>query len=375
MTSHQLATRWGAAVLIVFGGLSACAAPSTPIPAAPIDASASEALPTARGFATEVDAYLTDRMDLGAFSGIVEVVQDGEVLFQQGYGYSDRERQAPHSAETRYRIGSLTVGFTAMAILQLQAMGKLNVQDKVCAHLAECPVNWEAITLHHLLTHTSGIRDYTVASDFAETMGQPTTPKELIASFQDEALRFEPGATWDYSSSGYVVLGAVIEHEAGVPYEAFVQDHVLSPLKLTHTGFDQQPDGLAVGYKNRKEGVADYADMSVAYSAWGMSSTVEDLLLWSQTLTTDALVPAETRDLMLQPYADVIGQPWDYAYGWLVGQDFGHAEAFHWGYANGFTSALKVFPGDHITIVVLSNQGNVNAIGIAHEIVKILFED
>src|SRR5690348_3268571 len=171
----------------------------------------SSATPTARLFpnATQIDAYLTHLNQTGVLSGSVLVAQNG-MLFKKGYGLADKDAHIANTPQTRFRIGSVTKQFTAMGILILQERGQLHVSDHLCLYIVDCPQDWQPVTLAHLLTHTSGIPDYTDFPDFVATWTQPTTPEALIARFKNMPLEFTPGSRFRYSNSGYILLGYII---------------------------------------------------------------------------------------------------------------------------------------------------------------------
>jgi CubicO group peptidase (beta-lactamase class C family) len=298
------------------------------------------------------------RSEMG-FVGSVLVASDGKVLLSEGYGQADRETGRLNTAQTKYRIASVTKQFTALAILILQRRGKIDVQDRVCTYIPNCPPAWQAITLHHLLTHTSGIPDYYSSPDWNSFMGKPMTPADIIALFIDKPLDFQPGVEWKYSNSGYILLGRIIEQVSGMTYEAFLKENILGPLNMTNTGYFDNPDGLAVGYKNTT-GVlpATFEDMSSLYSAGGLSSTVGDLYIWDQALTTDKLIPKGLRTGMLTAYAttppDTGGS--GYGYGCFIGEIAGHRVIYHIGRIEGFTSLNLFYPDDKVYVIVLSNK-------------------
>jgi CubicO group peptidase (beta-lactamase class C family) len=188
---------------------------------------------TARG-----DLYLSQLTKDSLFSGSVLVARDGEILLSHGYGEADRTQHLLNTAQTKFRLGSLTKQFTAMAILILQGRGALNVRDRICTHMADCPVPWQSITIHQLLTHTSGIPDFARFPDYQATMGLPSSPTETIARFKDKPLEFLPGEKFSYSNSGYILLGAIIEQASGIPYEAFLRDAIFTPLQMANSGYD-----------------------------------------------------------------------------------------------------------------------------------------
>jgi CubicO group peptidase (beta-lactamase class C family) len=290
------------------------------------------------------------------FSGSILIAQDGEVLLSRGYGSADRELSISNTPQTRFRLGSITKQFTAMAILILQSQGRLNVQDPICRTIEDCPAAWEDITIHHLLTHTSGITPMVGNSG-----SLPITPDELIALIKDSPLDFQPGERFSYSNCGYWVLGYIIEQVSGQSYKDFIQQAIFEPLEMHDSGYDQDARGLAVGYKDQytiatPSGVSD---SSFAYSAGALYSTVEDLYRWDQALYTDKLIPRELLDQMFAPLInlspDVVGSA-AYGYGWIVQGDLGRQLVWHGGAIDGFRSSIIRYPDERITIILLSNQ-------------------
>ena len=236
------------------------------------------------------------------FSGSILIARDGKVLFSQGYGMANLEHDVPNTPQTKFRLGSITKQFTAMAIMILQERGKLNVQDKVKKYLPDAPKAWDEITIHHLLTHTSGIPNYTAFPEFLKTLPVRVTLKELIAKFKDKPLDFKPGEKFRYSNSGYVVLGQIIETASGQNYPTFMKEAIFDPLEMNDTGYDNATAIIkhrASGY-TRRLGIVltncDYVDMSIPHAAGALYSTVEDLLKWDQALSArQARIPGNRR--------------------------------------------------------------------------------
>src|SRR5262245_19463864 len=224
--------------------------------------------------ATKFDVLVKAYAHLGRFSGAVLVAHGGRVLFKKGYGMASYEHAAPNTSRTPFRIGSQTKTFTAIAILQLQEQGKLNVHDPLANYLPGYP-RGEAITIHQLLTNTSGIPDYITAEGFSRTMSRPHTVDELIASFKDRPLLFNPGERFGYSNSGWVLLGALIERLAGKPYGDYVREHIFAPAGMERSGLEQPGQvlhGHAGGYQHLDGQVVKTAhlDNSTQYAAGGL---------------------------------------------------------------------------------------------------------
>src|SRR6266850_4937923 len=180
------------------------------------------------GLTEDVEAKLNEHMATLAkndgFSGTVLVMKEGKPLLAAAYGKANYELDVPNTVETKFRLGSITKQFTAMAVMILAERGKLNIEDPIGKHLESTPQAWDNITIRHLLTHTSGIPSYTgFPQMMSRTVRLPATVDEIIATFKDKALEFEPGEKFTYSNSGYIVLGKIIERASGQDYETFVR--------------------------------------------------------------------------------------------------------------------------------------------------------
>jgi len=349
------------------------ASPPTQIPQLETAASS---FPSDQDIISKADTYLSQLTKARLFSGSVLIARNGKVLVRQGYGEADHEKHGANTAQTKFRIGSLTKQFTAMALLILQAQGKLNVHDRICTYLSECPVTWQQITLHHLLTHTSGIPDFTSFPDYQTTQGSPSSPTQTIARFKDKPLDFQPGEKFSYSNSGYVVLGAIIEQTSSATYEAFLRDNIFVPLQMVNSGYDHNNGDLAVGYRDQTSVPADFVDMSIPYAAGGLYSTVEDLYRWDQALYTDKLIPKNLRDMMFTPFAltsDRNGLRYGYGYGWGIGEEDNHLLVSHEGGINGFHSVIARYPNDKIVIIILGNRQDMNLFEMRTQLTKIVF--
>jgi CubicO group peptidase (beta-lactamase class C family) len=312
---------------------------------------------------------MSDLVGAGWFHGAILVARDGQVIISQGYGMADAERGTPNTPRTRFRLASLTKQFTAAAIMILQARGKLSVQNQICAYLADCPDGWRGITIQHLLTHTSGIPNYTDFAGYEASQMQPATPEQLIARFRDEPLMFAPGTSYSYENSDYVLLGRIIEQVSGQPYADFLRDAIFAPLHMSASGVDSglgdTPDH-AVGYSGFA-GKAPPLDASTLFSAGALYSTVEDMYRWDQALYTDALLPQALRSQMFTPFLN------GYAYGWKVAQPDGRLQLSHPGLIDGFATFVARYPDDRVTVIVLSNMDTSDVVGIGNHLATLVF--
>jgi CubicO group peptidase (beta-lactamase class C family) len=310
-----------------------------------------------------IDKYM--QMYHSSFSGTIFVAQKGKVLSSQGYGLADRELNVPNTPQIKYAIGSMSKSFTAMAIMILQDHGQLTVQDPICNYLADCPSAWKPITLHHLLTHTSGIHNYTDLYPKLKdevNICREYKPEEVIAYFKDLPLDFAPGSGWSYSNSGYFLLGVVIEKVSGESYETFIQKNILQPLGMSESGYDRSSTIV----KNRASGYsinrpyydivnAPCYDVSLKFAHGGLYSTVGDLYKWDQALYANQLVSQETLNTIFTSTVSIPGSNGLYGYGWMISQQSGHRVIEHSGNVYGFVADLARYPDDQVVIIVLSN--------------------
>ena len=273
----------------------------------------------------KIDTLMKLYYEYGQFNGTVLVAEHGKVVYRKGFGLADMEWDIPNQPDTRFRLGSITKQFTSMIILQLVQRGKLKLDGKITDYLPDYPKKTgDRITIHQLLTHTSGIPGYTeFPSFFRDISRNPSSPAEFVRVFADSALLFEPGARFSYSNSGYFLLGVMIEKVTGKPYEQVLQENILSPVKMNSTGYDHHATILkkrASGYEKDGAGYvnAEYLDMSLPYSAGALYSTVEDLYLWDRALYTDRLLPEKAKELLFTPYIPAFGG--GYGYGWDIGE-------------------------------------------------------
>jgi CubicO group peptidase (beta-lactamase class C family) len=340
--------------------------PTVPPPTATVSPpSAPVAEPKVLG--ADLDAAFQEATKNGAFSGAVLVAKNGQMILSQGYGFANRAQNIPNTPQTKFRIGGLTHGFAALAILILQEQGKLTVQDKLCTYLTDCPEAWKPITLYHLLTRSSGTQ-YT---------WDPHTPMDkMIADAKTKSLAFQPGARCDMFNLDYPLLGKVIEATSGQTFEAFLQKNIFEPLQMSSTGYDHRQADLALGYAGTGNATVDLWDPEALFSAGALYSSAEDLYRWDQALYTETLVSQKLLDAMFTP--SKVPMPSDWSPGWATG--------YSWVIApgkpllleqdnemSGYTSVIQRYPEDKSVIIVLSNQEGVDAWTNADLVAKKMF--
>ena len=333
----------------------------------------------AQDHAAKVQEVLALAHKYEQFNGSALVAENGKVVYKGAFGMANMEWGIPNAPDTRFRLGSITKQFTATLILQLVEQGKIKIDGKLSDYLPDYRKDvGEKVTIHHLLTHTSGIPSYTgLPNFFADVSRNPYKVADFVKKYASGDLEFEPGSKFAYNNSGYFLLGAIIERITGKPYEQVLKENILDPVGMKNTGYDHHDTIIskrASGYAKTSDGYANaaYLDMSIPYAAGSMYSTVEDLYLWDQALYTDKLLSAQSKELMYKPFLE------NYAYGWVIvntafkENDQPVQMIRHGGGINGFTTTIVRFPKEKNLIVILDNTGQ-NVDREAETITRILY--
>ena len=321
----------------------------------PGDSQASAA-PDLRGLESTLSAEL--KPDGPAVA--VLVARDGTILFDHAYGEADREKNIPATPETKFRIGSVTKQFTAAAIVRLAGEGKLSVDDSLAKYFPGYP-GAAKITLRELLTHTSGLHNYTAHPDFLARVTKPISPADLVAWFQDDPPDFPPGEQFKYCNTGYVLLGQIVEKVSGLSRDEFLTKNFFGPLGMHDTGIWHNatpPDHAAKGYSyiaGKLQPALDW-DMSWAGGAGDIYSTAGDLWRWTQALQEGrVLSPDGLREMLT-----VVDVPKKESLTLQYGMGIAHSTIGglpvigHNGGLNGYLSEVMWFPDEKVTVVALS---------------------
>jgi CubicO group peptidase (beta-lactamase class C family) len=328
--------------------------------------------PTSEQIQTKVDEYMKATLSFDRFSGSILIARNGQPVVSKGYGMANLELGVPNAPGTVFRLGSITKQFTSMAIMMLVERGKLSVTDPICKYLTDCPASWQPLTIKNLLTHTSGIQNYTDLPDFTKNAALPISSAQMIALLRDKPLLFNPGEKYLYSNSGYFLLGLIIEKVSGQTYAGFLQENIFVPLGMKSTGYDtpqQIIKNRAAGYQSENGVIvnAAYMDMTVPFAAGAMYSTTGDLLLWDQALYTEKLISQKSLAEVFTPFKG------SYGYGWNIGKKFDRTIISHGGGIYGFVTQISRFPDDRVTVIVLSNLQAASPGRIANDLAAIVF--
>ena len=301
------------------------------------------------------------------FSGTALVVTGGRTVFEKNYGSAVQEWQIPVSADTKFRIGSMTKQFTAALILLLEEDGRLSLSDSVAKYVTDAPPSWKQITLANLLGQTSGIPEFMAGRQAAEWSMSARSHAEILTFIERGAMEFSPGTRYEYSNSNYEVLGAIIEKVTGRPYAEVLSERILKPLGLSDTGVDTDEAIVtkhADGYRNTDSGFARArsGSMSVAWSAGGMYSTTHDLAKWEQALYTGTLLRVASRNRMTTPGLG------SYGLGIEISQVDGQPVYRHGGSIDGFNSFMSFIPAKDTAVIVLANVEGTAAAGMGAQL-------
>ena len=319
-----------------------------------------------------VNEYMNALAELNRFRGTILVAREGRVLMSASYGLANLEDEVPNTRQTKFQLASVTKTFTATAIMILQERGKLSVTDSVCRHLKDCPAAWQPVTLHHLLSMSSGIPNFTDFPDWLNTRAQSADYTSTIARFKNKPLDFAPGEKYAYSNSGYVLLGQIIEFVSGQTYEGFLRQNIFEPLGMHSTGFDDSKVVLkrrALGYM--RDGIrlvrAPYLNMAIVKGAGGLYSTVDDLFLWAQALNTDRVISKKSRDAIFTIHKG------DFGYGWHIDEQFKRRRIFYDGVIIGFKASISRYPDDKVLVILLTNSDDVFINSANRDLAAIVF--
>jgi CubicO group peptidase (beta-lactamase class C family) len=331
----------------------------------------------------QADAFFSGLISGREPGAAVAVANEGSVILERGYGVMDLRSNRPIDSRTNFRLASVSKQFTAAAVMLLGRDGKLSYEDRLTDIFPDFPEYGRAITIRHLLNHTSGLPDYEDLMPPAD----PALPVERV-QIRDEGVldllksqdsgKFRPGTRWAYSNSGYVLLGLVVEKVSGQTFAEFLQDHIFAPLKMTGTvayvhGKNEVPN-RAFGYAREggRWNETDQSPTSATLGDGGVYSSLSDLLKWDEALLRHTLLSESEMRAALTPVQVVEGtpivpdgSPAEYGFGWFLNPWRGHARMWHYGDTSGFRTAIQRFTDDGLTVIVLCNRTDLDVPGLA----------
>jgi CubicO group peptidase (beta-lactamase class C family) len=308
-------------------------------------------------------ARVFDQLDSAhSISGTVLIAERGTVVFERAYGFASRQLGVPNVLDTKFHIASLTKMFVAMAALILSERGLIRLHDRPAVYMPELAALDEAITLHHLLSHTSGLRDiYEVPHLRFEMSKLRSEHGDLLPYLAKQPQVFRPGEGWGYSSTGYILMGYLMASVTDLPFAELMRRYVLAPLSTENTGLDvprRINPGRAYGHEVEDGQLvnADNDKLSAFPEAPGeLYSTVRDLKKWCDAMFDCPLVSARTLASMFTPHGEA-GPSLQYGYGWFLGPGF----RVHGGGTPGFVSRIRQYPEQQVSLILLLNSQHVS---------------
>lgn len=302
----------------------------------------------------KVESYLKPFVVNKDFSGAVLISRNDDIKVIKGFGLASHELNVANSPTTVFHAASITKQFTAAAVLILEQRNKLQVQDPVAKYLPDFP-NGRKITIHHLLSHRSGIPDYNELSGYDDMSKKQSSLEEVVDWFKNESLEFEPGAQYSYSNSNYVLLAYLIENISGSTYSDFLQKNIFGPLEMNNTGNFSRAEIIenrAQGYDPAPGGLrnAPWYDLSLKLGSGSIYTTVEDLYKWDRSLYGNKILTDVSKQKMYTDHGN------NYGYGWGVYERNGNKFASHDGKSPGsFAYIKRYFDNQDVSIIFLSN--------------------
>ena len=300
------------------------------------------------------EQYLPDEPGATAIVAI-----DGKIVYHKAFGMANLELDVKMEPDMVLEIGSITKQFTAVSILMLMEQGKLSLDDDITKFVEDYPTHGHKISIHHLLTHTSGIKSYTSMESWTSVWRKDFEPKELIDYFKNEPMDFAPGDEWRYNNSAYFILGYIIEKASGQTYEEFVETNIFEPLGMQSSLYGSNSEIIkkrAYGYqKNEKYVNAEYLSLTQPYAAGSLMSTVEDLFIWNRAIRSNKLVKQESIELAYKNYELNNGDKINYGYGWGLNEINGSPTIEHSGGIFGYVTNSIYLPNEDVFVAIYSN--------------------
>ncbi len=310
--------------------------------------------------ATYFDKILSEQFKTDETGATALVSRNGQIIYKKAFGMANLELNVPMQVDNVFWVASIGKQFTAVAILQLMEQGKLNLQDEITKFIPDYPTQGNKITIEHLLTHTSGIHNFSGMKDPEKKLALDCTPNEVIDFFKNLPMLFAPGTKWEYCNSGYFLLGYIIEKITGKTYAEYIEENFFKPLGMTNSLYanDTRIIKNRVGaYSHGDNGFENSKPRNIThvYSAGAIQSTVEDLFKWHQAVHTYKLVKKENLDKAFTRYKLTDGKETDYGYGWRLGYVYESPSIWHGGLITGFGTTEIYLPKEDIFVTVFSN--------------------
>jgi CubicO group peptidase (beta-lactamase class C family) len=313
-----------------------------------------------KNLTSEFDKLLSAQFKPGDPGATVLVAKKGQIIYKKAFGMANLELNTPMQADNVFWIASIGKQFTAVAILQLMEQGKLNLQDEITRFIPDYPTQGNKITIEHLLTHTSGIHNFSGMKDPEKKLALDCTPTEVIDFFKNRPMRFSPGSKWEYSNSGYFLLGYIIEKITGKPYSEYLENNFFKPLGMSNSLYANDTRIIknrvgAYSFGNNGFENSKPRNITHVYSAGAIQSTMEDFFKWHEAVHTYKLAKNESLEKAFTRYRLTDGKETDYGYGWRLGYVYESPSIWHGGQITGFGTMEIYLPKEDVFVVVFTN--------------------
>ena len=332
-----------------------------------------------QGLSQKIDSLVQAEIkDKNGPGSVFMVAKKGKIIYQNAFGKANLELDVPLTIDYVFQIGSMTKQFTAVAIMMLQEQGKLNTNDLLSKYIPDFP-SGDKITIHHLLTHTSGIKDFTKMKTIRDIAQKEMTPKMMVDFFKNEPVDFLPGEKFDYNNSGYVVLGYLIELISGDTYEDFIEKNIFQKINMNqscYTSDRQIISKRAYGYQKKENGYVNKTiiNYSVPFASGAIMSTLNDMLIWQNALSNHVLLNKENTNKLFNVYRLNNGEALNYGYGWHLRNINNIPTREHGGSIFGFKSMGVYVPSEDIYVVGFTNCDCLSPTQITKDIAKLVLE-
>ncbi len=333
----------------------------------------------AQNLESNIDSLLQEKYSSNAPGATFLITKKGEIIYKKAFGLSNLELNVSMKTEDVFEIGSMTKQFTAISILMLMEKGKLNLDDEITKFIPDYPTNGHKITIHHLLTHTSGIKNYTSMRELRDIAKKDMAPSDLVDFFKNEPMDFNPGEKFKYSNSGYVILGYIIEIVSGKSYADFVEQEIFKQIGMTDSQYASHSKVIhnrASGYHYKNGYINNrYISFTLPYSSGSLMSTVDDMFTWQEAIKNNLLISKGTTEKAFTNYKLNTGELINYGYGWHIKTIDGIASREHGGSIFGFKSMGVYVPSEDIYVIGLNNCDCNSPTQITREIAELVIKN
>jgi CubicO group peptidase (beta-lactamase class C family) len=322
---------------------------------------------------------LSELNDKDGPGGVFMVSKNGKPIYEKAFGKANIELDIRLETDNVFQLASMTKQFTAIAILMLEEQGKLNTKDAISKYIPDYP-NGNKITIHHLLTHTSGIKDFTKMKSLKDIAQKEMTPKMMVDFFKNEPSDFEPGEKFEYNNSGYVLLGYIIELVSDTSYHEYIKNNIFDRIEMKQSYYASDRDIIkkrAYGYQKKGEKYVNKTiiNFSVPYSSGALMSTLDDMLKWQNALNKNVLLKAENSEKAFSKYKLNNGDEFAYGYGWHIREINGQLTREHGGSIFGFKSMAVYIPSEDIYVIGMTNCDCFSPTKVIQNIAKLVLEN